>query len=177
MLHLTNRLEGIPIRINGRGAALSSSKSIQSATSPTEMTDTPPLLSPSRCTRWPPHLCPMPSLSPFLCLLKNGNNLAGALKSLGFLHLSWASNTAPIFYELRRSLIDSRACPKLSSDLFNRHIMSYSGGASTWTRSSGLAKVLSNDAVAMLWVCLDQPGFIVGYVMHRKYSLSRKPRG
>ena len=84
-----------------------------------------------------------------LCLLKNESDLAEALKSLGFLHLSCASNTAPIFYELRRSLIDSRACSKLSSDLFNRPIMSYSGGASTWTRSSGLAKVLSNDAVEM----------------------------
>ena len=84
-----------------------------------------------------------------LCLLKNGSDLAEALKSLGFLHLSWASNTAPIFYELRQSLIDSRACSKPSSDLFNRRIMSYSGSASTWTRLSGLAKVLSNDAVEM----------------------------
>ena len=87
------------------------------------------------------------SLSP--CLLKNGNNLVEALKSLGFLHLSWASNTAPIFYELRRSLIDSRACSKPSSDFFNGRIMSYSGGASAWTRLTGLAKVLSNDVVEM----------------------------
>ena len=86
------------------------------------------------------------TVSLFHCLLKNESDLAEALKSLGFLHLSCASNTASIFYELRRSLIDSRACSKLSSDLFNRRIMSYSG-ASTWT--SGLAKVLSNDAVEM----------------------------
>jgi len=63
------RLEGT----NGHGAAISSSESIQRigwAVWTTEIAITPPMTQPppARRSHEPPHLCPMPSLSP--CLLK-----------------------------------------------------------------------------------------------------------
>jgi len=70
VLNITNRSEGTSIHINGRGAASSSSKSIQRVTWAVLSTNWSlplPWLNPSRHTHWPPHHFLTSSLTP--CLL------------------------------------------------------------------------------------------------------------
>jgi len=94
-------------------------------------------------THWLLHLRLVSSTPSELCTSDSGETL----KSLGFSHLNWVLDNAPIFRKSRRSLMDSEVRSNLSSDLFNRHIWLSCGSASTRTMLNDLKEVLLNVTV------------------------------